>query len=123
VGLMELVVLWCRGSKFADLMKKASVFEGSVIRCIRRLDELVVSLCGMCKVPALCLCLCVRVRVCVCACACACVCACVCVCFYVCVCVCVRVRVCVCCPACLSLHTHSVPHVSATAYALTSITV
>ena len=52
---MELVVLWCRGSKFADLMKKASVFEGSVIRCIRRLDELVVSLHGMCKVrpPAL----------------------------------------------------------------------
>ena len=51
IGLMELVVLWCRGSKFADLMKKASVFEGSVIRCIRRLDELVLSLHAMCKVP------------------------------------------------------------------------
>ncbi len=50
VGLMELVVLWCRGAKFADLMKKATVFEGSVIRCIRRLDELVISLTGMCKV-------------------------------------------------------------------------
>ena len=38
--LMDVVLEWCRGAKFSVLMKMTSVFEGSVIRCMRRLEEL-----------------------------------------------------------------------------------
>ncbi|XXQ38758.1 Helicase ATP-binding domain-containing protein [Plasmodiophora brassicae] len=39
--LMPLVQAWCRGAKFADVCKMApSIFEGSIIRCMRRLEEL-----------------------------------------------------------------------------------
>jgi len=41
-GLMEVVYLWSSGSKFVDVMKaveKDKIFEGSIIRCIRRLEE------------------------------------------------------------------------------------
>jgi ATP-dependent RNA helicase DOB1 len=31
---------WCRGAKFIDILKMApSMFEGNIIRCMRRLDE------------------------------------------------------------------------------------
>jgi ATP-dependent RNA helicase DOB1 len=38
--LMELCYAWARGAKFAELMKTTSVFEGSVIRTLRRMEEL-----------------------------------------------------------------------------------
>ena len=38
--LMDVVLEWCRGAKFSALMKLTSVFEGTVIRCMRRLEEL-----------------------------------------------------------------------------------
>lgn len=31
---------WCQGAKFADICNMTKVFEGSVIRVIRRLEEL-----------------------------------------------------------------------------------
>jgi len=44
----------CRGTKFVDLMAKSEIFEGSVIRCIRRLEELVTQLASVSKVCAFC---------------------------------------------------------------------
>ena len=37
---MDAVLQWCRGSKFADICKLTDVFEGSIIRAFRRLQEL-----------------------------------------------------------------------------------
>eukprot|EP00744_Colponema_vietnamica_P010658 GILI01015046.1.p1 GENE.GILI01015046.1~~GILI01015046.1.p1 ORF type:complete len:504 (-),score=165.34 GILI01015046.1:161-1618(-) len=38
--LVELTLQWCQGAKFADLCKLTDVFEGTIIRCFRRLEEL-----------------------------------------------------------------------------------
>ena len=38
--LMDVVSTWSKGGKFRDLMDQTSLFEGSVVRGIRRLDEL-----------------------------------------------------------------------------------
>ena len=38
--LMELCYAWAKGAKFAELMKTTTVFEGSVIRTLRRMEEL-----------------------------------------------------------------------------------
>jgi ATP-dependent RNA helicase DOB1 len=38
--MMEIVFSWCNGSSFIDICKLANVYEGSIIRCFRRLDEL-----------------------------------------------------------------------------------
>jgi ATP-dependent RNA helicase DOB1 len=38
--LMEVVWQWCRGAKFAKICRITEVFEGSIIRCMRRLEEL-----------------------------------------------------------------------------------
>ena len=40
VEMMDAVLQWCRGAKFADICKLTDVFEGSVIRAFRRLQEL-----------------------------------------------------------------------------------
>ncbi|KDN37581.1 antiviral helicase [Tilletiaria anomala UBC 951] len=40
VELMDAVIQWCRGAKFADICKLTDVFEGSLIRAFRRLQEL-----------------------------------------------------------------------------------
>ena len=37
---MELTYAWCNGSSFSDICKMADVYEGTIIRCLRRLDEL-----------------------------------------------------------------------------------
>ncbi|KAK4742146.1 hypothetical protein SAY87_000147 [Trapa incisa] len=37
--IMEAVYAWAKGSKFYDIMEFTSVFEGSLIRAIRRLEE------------------------------------------------------------------------------------
>ena len=39
--LMDVVYAWSKGSSFAQLCKMTDVFEGSIIRCMRRLEELV----------------------------------------------------------------------------------
>ncbi|XP_054821238.1 DExH-box ATP-dependent RNA helicase DExH9 isoform X1 [Prosopis cineraria] len=38
--IMEAVYAWAKGSKFYDIMEITQVFEGSLIRAIRRLEEL-----------------------------------------------------------------------------------
>ncbi|XP_050084334.1 exosome RNA helicase MTR4 [Anopheles aquasalis] len=38
--LMDVVLAWCKGASFADLCKMTDIFEGSIIRCMRRLEEL-----------------------------------------------------------------------------------
>ncbi|KAI3427412.1 hypothetical protein D9Q98_010327 [Chlorella vulgaris] len=38
--LTDLIAMWCRGVSFADLYKQTEVFEGSLVRAIRRLEEL-----------------------------------------------------------------------------------
>ncbi|KAF8603077.1 ATP-dependent RNA helicase [Ceratobasidium sp. AG-I] len=41
VELMDVVLQWCRGAKFADICKMTDQFEGSLIRVFRRLQELI----------------------------------------------------------------------------------
>ncbi|KAK4536665.1 hypothetical protein CDCA_CDCA09G2690 [Cyanidium caldarium] len=38
--MMPVVYHWCRGTSFARLMTQTTIYEGSVIRCMRRLEEL-----------------------------------------------------------------------------------
>lgn len=38
--LMDVVLAWCKGASFLQLCKMTDVFEGSIIRCMRRLEEL-----------------------------------------------------------------------------------
>ena len=40
IEMMDVVLQWCKGAKFSDICKLTDVFEGSVIRCFRRLQEL-----------------------------------------------------------------------------------
>lgn len=37
--IMEAVYAWTKGSKFYEIMEIARVFEGSLIRAIRRMEE------------------------------------------------------------------------------------
>ncbi|KAG1683081.1 Exosome RNA helicase MTR4 [Nymphon striatum] len=47
--LMDVVYAWAKGSSFIELCKMTDVFEGSVIRCIRRLEELLRQMCQASK--------------------------------------------------------------------------
>ena len=38
---MEAVYAWCKGAKFVEVQKLTGTFEGSTIRSLRRLEELV----------------------------------------------------------------------------------
>ncbi len=38
--LCEVVFQWCRGGKFSEIAKMTEVFEGTIIRAMRRLEEL-----------------------------------------------------------------------------------
>eukprot|EP00934_Nitzschia_sp_Nitz4_P002466 Nitzschia sp. Nitz4//scaffold128_size63911//11221//14941//NITZ4_006214-RA/size63911-snap-gene-0.67-mRNA-1//-1//CDS//3329534817//2456//frame0 len=40
-GMMEAVFAWCKGEKFIDVQKRTNSFEGTTIRTLRRLEELV----------------------------------------------------------------------------------
>ena len=40
-GLMEAVYAWVKGAKFVEVQKLTGQFEGSTIRSLRRLEELV----------------------------------------------------------------------------------
>ena len=37
---MSVVYRWCHGDSFQDVCKLSDIFEGSVVRCLRRLEEL-----------------------------------------------------------------------------------
>lgn len=38
--MMDIVYAWCKGAKFSEICKMTDVFEGSIIRVMRRLEEL-----------------------------------------------------------------------------------
>ena len=38
---MEAVFAWCKGAKFVDVQQLTETFEGTTIRTLRRLEELV----------------------------------------------------------------------------------
>jgi len=39
--MMRATYAWVKGAKFVDVQKLTNTFEGSTIRCLRRLEELV----------------------------------------------------------------------------------
>lgn len=39
-GLMNVVYQWCSGATFKQILEDTDIFEGSIIRCMRRLEEL-----------------------------------------------------------------------------------
>ncbi|EFN51100.1 hypothetical protein CHLNCDRAFT_141429 [Chlorella variabilis] len=47
--MMESVAGWCQGLSFAELLKRTEVFEGSLVRAIRRLEELLRQVAGVLK--------------------------------------------------------------------------
>eukprot|EP00743_Colponemidia_sp_Colp-15_P003213 GILK01003472.1.p1 GENE.GILK01003472.1~~GILK01003472.1.p1 ORF type:complete len:1034 (+),score=223.64 GILK01003472.1:50-3151(+) len=47
--LMELTYMWCQGAKFSEVCKMTDVFEGTIIRALRRLDELLRQLASAAK--------------------------------------------------------------------------
>lgn len=47
--LMDVVHAWASGAPFSQLCKMTDVFEGSIIRCIRRLEELLRQMCQAAK--------------------------------------------------------------------------
>ncbi|TMW60703.1 hypothetical protein Poli38472_000745 [Pythium oligandrum] len=38
-SLVDVVIAWCEGAKFSQICKMTDAFEGSIIRCLRRLEE------------------------------------------------------------------------------------
>ncbi|XP_001356169.3 exosome RNA helicase MTR4 [Drosophila pseudoobscura] len=47
--LMDVVLAWCKGSSFLAVCKMTDIFEGSIIRCMRRLEELLRQMCQASK--------------------------------------------------------------------------
>lgn len=47
--LMDVVLAWCKGTSFLQLCKMTDIFEGSIIRCMRRLEELLRQMCQASK--------------------------------------------------------------------------
>eukprot|EP01024_Parvocaulis_polyphysoides_P025298 TRINITY_DN23107_c0_g1_i1.p2 TRINITY_DN23107_c0_g1~~TRINITY_DN23107_c0_g1_i1.p2 ORF type:complete len:205 (+),score=32.84 TRINITY_DN23107_c0_g1_i1:26-616(+) len=47
--MMDGVLGWCRGQKFAQVIKMCGVYEGTLVRLIRRLEELLGQLALACK--------------------------------------------------------------------------
>ena len=43
-SMMDLVHMWCSGAAFADVCSKSKLFEGSIIRMLRREAELLMQL-------------------------------------------------------------------------------
>ncbi|KAI9317209.1 rRNA-processing arch domain-containing protein [Dichotomocladium elegans] len=44
--LMDVVFAWCQGAKFSQICKMTDVYEGSLIRIFRRLEELLRQMCS-----------------------------------------------------------------------------
>ena len=47
--LMDVVFAWCQGAKFSQICKMTEVYEGSLIRVFRRLEELLRQMCAAAK--------------------------------------------------------------------------
>uniref|UniRef100_S4P599 Lethal (2) 35Df n=4 Tax=Pararge aegeria TaxID=116150 RepID=S4P599_9NEOP len=47
--LMDVVLSWAKGASFLQICKMTDVFEGSIIRCMRRLEEVLRQLCQASK--------------------------------------------------------------------------
>ncbi len=47
--MMVVAHSWAGGSKFSDLCKLSGIFEGSIIRCMRRLEEMLRQMCAAAK--------------------------------------------------------------------------
>jgi len=43
-GLMDVALAWSKGAHFMEITKLSQVYEGSIIRCLKRLDELLTEL-------------------------------------------------------------------------------
>jgi ATP-dependent RNA helicase DOB1 len=43
--LVDVVYAWCKGASFAQISKMTGIFEGSIIRSIRNLEELLRQMC------------------------------------------------------------------------------
>ncbi|KAM9329941.1 exosome RNA helicase MTR4 [Gastrophryne carolinensis] len=48
-NLMDVIYTWANGATFAQICKMTDVFEGSIIRCMRRLEELLRQMCQAAK--------------------------------------------------------------------------
>merc|ERR1712151_46849 len=48
--LMDVVLSWLEGKRFSDIMNQCNLYEGSVVRVIRRLEELVRELATAAKI-------------------------------------------------------------------------
>ncbi|KAK9804329.1 hypothetical protein WJX72_007219 [[Myrmecia] bisecta] len=48
--LMDAVMMWSRGAKFGDVLRLTEVFEGSLVRAVRRLEEVLRQLIAACQV-------------------------------------------------------------------------
>ncbi|XP_012278049.1 superkiller viralicidic activity 2-like 2 [Orussus abietinus] len=47
--LMDVLYAWCKGASFLQINKMTDIFEGSIIRCMRRLEEVLRQLCQAAK--------------------------------------------------------------------------
>jgi ATP-dependent RNA helicase DOB1 len=47
--LMQVTYAWCHGAKFHEICKMTDVFEGSIVRVMRRLEELLRQMCAAAK--------------------------------------------------------------------------
>lgn len=47
--LMDVVLAWCKGASFKSICGMTDIFEGSIIRCMRRLEELLRQMCQASK--------------------------------------------------------------------------
>ena len=43
-SMVEIVYCWAKGEPFSEIVKKTDLFEGTIIRAMRRLDELMMEL-------------------------------------------------------------------------------
>ncbi|KAH9413833.1 Exosome RNA helicase MTR4 [Dermatophagoides pteronyssinus] len=49
-NLMDVIYSWTKGKSFSEICKMTDAFEGSIIRCMRRLEELLRQMCQASKV-------------------------------------------------------------------------
>ncbi|KAI0209509.1 Exosome RNA helicase MTR4 [Lamellibrachia satsuma] len=48
-NMMDIVHAWCKGCTFAHICTMTDIFEGSIIRCMRRLEEVLRQMCQAAK--------------------------------------------------------------------------
>lgn len=49
-SLMDVVYAWSKGASFAEVCRQSDAYEGSIIRCMRRLEELLRQMCQASRV-------------------------------------------------------------------------